>query len=172
MLAAQTVKFGQQGCRGHGLAINGYRVAAFKLDFNMLCCIWCIFGRDGARKDIFLRRQGRVFQHFPLSRDMQQIGIHTERGFTALVFGDRNLISLCIGDQLCSGGQIPFAPRGNNFDIRLQGIIAQLKAYLIIALASRAMRYRICAHFAGNFNLTFGDKRARNRCAQQIQPLI
>ena len=38
-------------------------------------------------------------------------------------------------EHVFAGNQIPFAPRGDNLDVRLQGIKAQFEAYLIIALA-------------------------------------
>ena len=75
-------------------------------------------------------------------------------------------------DQARAAGQVPFAPGRDDLHIRLQRVIAQFKAHLVIALAGRAMRHRIGAHGFGDFNLALGDQWARDGSAEQIHALI
>ena len=77
-----------------------------------------------------------------------------------------------IGNEFFAALQIPFAPGRNHLNLGIAGIIAKLKAHLVIALAGRAMTYRIGAGGGGNFNLPFGDKRPRNGGAEQINAFI
>ena len=103
---------------------------------------------------------------------MQQIGIHAEGRFAALILRDRDLVFFGELDQARAAGQVPFAPGGDYLHIRLQRVVAQFKPHLVIALAGRAMRHRISAHGFGNFDLALGDQRAGDGSAQQIHPLI
>ena len=103
---------------------------------------------------------------------MQQIGVHGKRRFAALVLRHRNLVLLGEVEQRVAALEFPFPPRSDNADIRLQRVIAQLKAHLIVALAGRAMTHGIRAGFPCDFNLALGDQRAGNRRAEQVNPLV
>ncbi|EKD59526.1 MAG: hypothetical protein ACD_54C01300G0002 [uncultured bacterium] len=103
---------------------------------------------------------------------MQQVGIDRERRFAALVFRNRNLVRFGKLDQLGAAGQIPFAPRRDHLDGRVQGVGAKFKPHLIVALAGCTMRHGISAGFFRDPHQMFGDQRARNRGAQQIQAFI
>ena len=89
-------------------------------------------------------------------------------------------LSLAIGIWCCSAnsssaraaGQVPFAPWGDDLDVRLQRVIAELETDLIVALAGRAMGDRIGADLLGDLDLPLGDQRARDRGAQQVLALI
>ena len=76
---------------------------------------------------------------------MQKVGINTKRRLAALVFGDWNLVLFGKINQLGTACQIPFAPGGDDFDVRVQCIGRQLESYLVIALAGRAVSDCICA---------------------------
>ena len=65
---------------------------------------------------------------------MQQIGIDREGRFAALILGDFDAVLLGIFDQLGAGVQIPFAPRRDDFDVRVERVIAKLEPDLIIPL--------------------------------------
>ena len=68
--------------------------------------------------------------------------------------------------------QVPLAPRRDHLDVRLQRVIAEFEAHLIVALAGRAVRDRIGADYLGDLDLLLGDERARDRGTQQILALV
>ena len=103
---------------------------------------------------------------------MQKIGVDRERRVAAFVLGDRNLVLLGEFDQPRARGQIPFAPGRDHGHVRLERVIGQLEADLVVALAGCAMRNRVGADFLGDLDLLLGDQRARDRGAEQILPLI
>jgi len=99
-------------------------------------------------------------------------GVHREGRLAPLVLGDRDLVLLGELDQLGAAGQVPFPPGRDDLDIGLEGIIAQLEAHLVVALAGGAMGDRIGAHLLGNLDLFLGDQRPGDGGAQQIDTLI
>ena len=103
---------------------------------------------------------------------MQQVGIDAERRFTAFVARDRNLVLLGIGDQLGARSQIPFSPWGDDPDIGLLRVIGEFETNLIIALAGGTVRNSVSTHFAGNFDLAFGNQWPCDRGAKKIHALI
>ncbi len=85
---------------------------------------------------------------------MQQVRIHRKRRFAALVLGNRNLVFLSEIKQFRPAGQIPFPPRRDHLDIRVQRISGQFETNLIVALARRPMRHRIRTGFFGDLDKT------------------
>ena len=69
--------------------------------------------------------------------------IDRERRFAALVFRQRNLVLLGIGDEFFAALQIPFAPGAMTYD-GIAGIIASSSA-LVIALAGSLVAHGIGA---------------------------
>ena len=74
---------------------------------------------------------------------MQQIGVDGEGGFAALVLGDGDLILLGKFQQFGARCQVPFTPRGDDLDVRVEGPGGQLEADLIVAFAGSAVGDRI-----------------------------
>ena len=120
----------------------------------------------------FRRRLGWVFQHFPFGGGVQQVCVDGEGGLAALVLGDLDAVLFGEGEQICAGFEIPVAPRSDDLDVGVQAVIAQLEADLVIALAGCAMTDRVCADHVGNLDLAFGDQRAGNRGAEQVDAFI
>src|SRR3546814_3477513 len=85
--------------------------------------------------DIFGRLDSRVLQHLSFGRRMQKVRIDRKGRVATLVLGDGDLVRLGEGQELLAAGEIPFAPRGDDADIGLQRIIAELEADLVVALA-------------------------------------
>ena len=74
-------------------------------------------------------------------------------------------MGLSVADQIRSSLEFPFSPRGKDLNVRLQRIISQLKADLIVPFAGGAMRDGIGAFLACDLDLAFGNHRPRQRCA-------
>ena len=105
--------------------------------------------------------------------DVQQVRIHRIGRAAFFVFHvDRYAGLLGISHQLLARQQIPFAPRRDDLDVRVQRIGAQFEAHLVVALAGRAVRDGLCAGLVGDLNQTFGDQRARDRGAEQVFAFI
>jgi hypothetical protein len=103
---------------------------------------------------------------------MQQVGVDRKRGLAALVASDRDLVLFGIIEEPGARGEIPFAPRRDNFYLRSQGVVAELKSDLVVALAGRAVGDGLGAHLAGYLDLALGDQRARDRGAEQIGAFV
>jgi len=103
---------------------------------------------------------------------VQQVRVNRERGLAALVLGDRDLVALGEFEQPGAGGEVPLAPRGDDGDFRLEGVIAQFEPHLVVALAGGAVGDGIGAHLAGDLDLLLGDQRAGDGGAEQVLALI
>ena len=103
---------------------------------------------------------------------MQQVGVDRERRLAALVLGNRDLVLLGEVEQRGAGREIPLAPGGDDLDLGLQRVIAELKAHLVVALAGGAVTDGIGAHLAGDLDLLLGDQRSRDRGAEQVAALV
>ena len=67
---------------------------------------------------------------------------------------------------------VPLAPRGDHADVRLQRIIAELEADLVVAFAGRAVTDGIGADLPRDLDLALGDQRPGDRRAKQILSLV
>ncbi len=103
---------------------------------------------------------------------MQQIGVDRIGRFAPFVGRNINAVFFRIFDEFGAGIEVPFAPGRDHFNIRVERVITQFKADLIIALAGGAVTHGICADLMGDFDLTFGNQGARDGCAQKIEPFI
>src|SRR5262249_10885190 len=84
----------------------------------------------------------------------------------------RDLIAFRERDQLLAALERPLAPGGNDADRRLEGMVGQLEADLVVAFASRAVTHRVGTGLARNFDLLFGDQGTRDRGAEQVGSLV
>ncbi len=75
-------------------------------------------------------------------------------------------------EQRLARAEVPFAPGRDHGHVRLERIVGELEAHLIVALAGRAMRHRIRADLLGDLDLLLGDQRARDRGAEQILAFV
>src|SRR4051812_23328230 len=75
-------------------------------------------------------------------------------------------------DQRLAAPELPFTPRCDDADVGLQGVIAELEADLIVALAGGTVTDRIGADPPRDLDLLLRDQRPRNRRAEQILALV
>src|SRR3546814_6376305 len=59
-------------------------------------------------------------------------------------------------DQRGARAEGPFAPGGDDLDVRLQRIVAELEAHLVVALAGRPVGDRVGAGLGGDLDLQIG----------------
>ena len=103
---------------------------------------------------------------------MEQVRIDREGRLAALVLGDGDLVLLGELDQLAAAGEIPFAPRGDDLDVRRERVIAELEADLVVAFAGGAVADRVGIDLARDLDLALGDQGPRDAGAEQVQPLV
>ena len=99
MRAAKPIQMRKQGRGRHRFSVNGDRVAALEIDFDIVRLVGRILRIEGARINIIRHFLRGVFQHLAFGRHMKKIGVDRKRRFAALVLGDRDLVSLREGDQ-------------------------------------------------------------------------
>src|SRR5262249_18104949 len=83
-----------------------------------------------------------------------------------------NLVLLRKRNQRLARTEVPFTPGCDHGDVRLERVIGELKAHLIVALAGRTMRDRVSTDLLGDLDLLLGDQRAGDRGAEQILALV
>ena len=169
---AQLVQTGQQGGRRQGLAVDGDRVALFIGDGDDGRRVGRGFRGDGALVHELGRLDRRVFQNLALGRGVQKVGVDREGGLAALVLGDGDLVLFGEVQQGLAGLEVPLAPGGDHADVRLQGVVAEFEADLIVALAGGPVADGVGADLTRDLDLALGDQRAGDRGAQQILALI
>ena len=103
---------------------------------------------------------------------MQHVGVDRERSFPALVLGYGDLVRFRKGDQLLAALEAPLAPGRDDPDRRLERIIAELEAHLVVAFAGGAVTHRVRARLACDVDLRLGDQRPCNGGPEQVHALV
>ncbi len=170
--AAQLVELGEQRGGRHRLAIDGDGIAPLEADGDDGRLVRRFLRRERARVDVIRHLDGRILQHLPLGGGVEQVRVHRERALAALVLGDRDLVLLGEGDQLLAGAQVPFAPGGDDRDVGLEGVVAELEPDLIVPLAGGAVADGIRADALGDLDLLLGDERPGDGGAEQVDALV
>ena len=172
VIVAVLIELGEELGRFHAAAVDRDSITLFESDGDVDRLVRRVHRRDGTLVDVGRRLDRRVLQHFALRRRVQQVRIDRERRLVALVLGDRDLVLLGEFQELFAALERPLTPRRDDLDRRLQRVVAEFEADLIVALACRTVANRIGAHHARNLDLPFGDQRPRNRRAEQIHALV
>ena len=172
MLAAKVVERCKQRRGRHRLTVECDPVAALEIDRDIFGRVGCILGIHRPRIDIVRGLFPRILEHLAFRGRVQQVRVGREGAFAALVLGHRNLVLLGEVDERGATRQIPFAPRRDHLDVGVERITGQFEAHLVIALARRAVRHRVGARFARDFDQPLRNQRPRDRRAEQIIALV
>ena len=103
---------------------------------------------------------------------MQQVGVHRIGRLALLVGRHRDLVRAGVLDQLGARVQVPLPPRRDHPDVRLERVVGELEADLVVALAGRAVGDGVGADLAGDLDLALGDQRPGDRGAEQVGALV
>ncbi len=103
---------------------------------------------------------------------MEEVGVGRERALAALVGRHLDLMRFGPLDQRAAAGQLPLAPRGDDADVGVERIGAELEADLVVALAGGPMRDGIGAGLARDLDQAFGDERPGNAGAEQVVAFV
>src|SRR6266498_3258139 len=85
---------------------------------------------------------------------------------------DRHIVFGGVVERVLARADIPFAPGHDRAHMRRESHIRYLEAHLVVALAGAAVRQRVGALLDGDLGLAPGDQRARDRGAEQVDPLV
>ena len=86
MFAAQSVQFGQNGCRCHALAVQGNDITLFKFDVEVFGLVRGFFWADSPAPHGGFRFCIRILKVSAFIADVKQIGIHGIGSATLFVF--------------------------------------------------------------------------------------
>ncbi len=103
-------------------------------------------------------------------RQVPHVGVAAVDGLLGL--GDGHIVGAGIGQRVLAGANIPLAPGGDDLERRVERLIGQLKAHLVVALAGAAVGHGVGPFGLGHGDLPLGDKRPGYRRAQQIAPFV
>ena len=87
-----------------------------------------------------------------------------------MVMGYRNgnVVSSSVVDFLVTRTQLPFTPRSNNSQIRVQSFYRQLETNLVITLAGSTVSDSVSAFSLSDFYQFFSDQRTSKGSTQQV----
>ena len=173
VLATNGVELSEDLGRTHLHPVDGHHIAVDKGEFNDLGLVGGLLWAAGEAPHALFGCEIGVFQNPTLITDVQQIGIHGvgRPAFSFLeIHGDAVLVG--ISEELFAREQVPLSPWGDHFDIGHQGIGTELKAHLVVALASRPVADGVGMGFLRNFHQSLGNQGASNGGAQQVLTFV
>ena len=147
-------------------------VAVPELDLDLGRLVGRVLRRDRALEDIGRRLVPRVLQHLALRGGVQEVGVDREGRLAALVLGHRDLVLLGEVDEVGARLEVPFAPRRDDLDVRVERIGGELEAHLVVALAGGAVGDGIGAGLMRDLDQPLGDQRPGDRRAEQVDALV
>ena len=157
---------------GASPALDGDGVPAFEFDLDDGRPVGRVLRRHRARVDVLLGLDRRIFQRLALRTDVQQVRVPGERRLAPPVPRDGDLVLLGERDQGGPGGQVPFAPRRDHPDVRLERIVGELETHLVVAFARGSVGDGVRARPAGDLDLSLGDQGTGDRRTQQIKAFV
>ena len=156
--------------RGEAFAIDSRWVTSSEIDLHVLGLARRPLGGHGEDEHILRGLTPGIFEDATLITDVKQVPVRAVR----LLFGHGNGDTVClgIGDQVRARAHVPHSPGGDHADVRLERVIGQLEAHLVVALAGGTVRNRIRAFVSGDLDLPFSDQRSGDRGTEQVPALV
>ena len=77
-------------------------------------------------------------------------------------------------DSVFAAVEVPLRvlPRGDDFELRVQGGVGQFETNLVVTLAGSTVRNSVCAFLFGNLHLVLRDERTGERSAQEVGAFV
>ena len=111
-----------------------------------------------------------VFQDAPLEGDVEEVPVAGPG--TLLGDGDGNIVLLGIGDEGLAAVELPLPPRGDDGDGRVEVVVPQLEADLVVPLAGGAVGDGVGPLDGGDLHLPLGDEGSGDGGAEEVVPLV
>ena len=139
-------------------------MALFEADFHFFGLVRRIARRNHPLPHRLVRRVAGVFQFAAFVAEVPDIAVATIDVLFALL--DRDVVLLRIGNGVFAGIDGPFAPGSDDLDVRSDGLIGQLKTYLIVPFSRATMGKAVGTELQCKLGLSLSDNRPRHGCAQ------
>ena len=137
------------------MAIYCYRYAIFEGYSYITSFIWSLFRSMCYQVHIIFRSICWTFKIAAFMGQMPYVLVHGIRmGFRSYNW---NIMFSSIFHAVCSGFQIPFSPRSDDFHIRSQCFDSKFETNLVITFTSRTVSDSISAFFFSNIYKDFTD---------------
>ena len=170
VLAAEDIELGQQLGRRQALAVDRYGIPFFEFDFDIFGLVRSILGTDGELVHLFRGLGPGVFQDVPLEGDVQQVAIRAPGKFLAGRHRDAVLFRIFFQGGAAFHG--PLAPGSDDLDRRVEVVVGDLEANLVVALAGGAVGNGVGAFLGGDFHLRLGDQRPGDGGAEEVATFV
>ena len=173
MLPADSVQL-RDHCRGRQAPpVDGSDVAALVLELDDSAAASGAASGDRVQSHNSLGRLGPgVFELVALVGDVQQVGVGGVRRFVARAARDGNAVFLRIDHEALARVQVPFPPRRDHADVRVEGVGAELESDLVVAFSGGPVSDRVGAALRRDLHQTLGDEGPGDGSAEQILALV
>mmetsp|Transcript_75088 Transcript_75088/g.176286 ORF Transcript_75088/g.176286 Transcript_75088/m.176286 type:complete len:204 (-) Transcript_75088:282-893(-) len=149
----------------HGLAfaLDLDRGTINKVDAADLFLVGPLRSGEGLEVHLLLASHSGVLQNTTFVADVHHVVVHAVRGSLSFRKGDSLLppVGQEVGSALELGDELCVSPRGDHLDGRVESVVRELEADLVVALTGRAVRHVRGADALGHFDLPLRDDRAR-----------
>ncbi len=172
VLATDPVELGQHLGGAHSLAVDGHDVALVVGELDVGGLVRRSLGAGGPTPHLLRRLEPRILERSALVADVQQVGVHRERRLLAPLHLDRNLVLGGVRHQRLARAQVPFTPRCDHGNTRLQRIGAELEPNLVVALSGCAVADGVGAGCLGDLHEALRNQRTGDRGTQQVLALV
>ena len=152
------------------LAVQRYRPTVLEPDRDLLGRIRSVLRVAGQREDVLGRLRPGVLEDSALVRAVEQVAVAAIRLLWVCV--DHDPVRLRVGNQVCPPFEVPAPPRSEHLHARLEGVVGELEAHLIVALAGGAVGDGVGTFLLHDAELVLGDHRPGQRCPEKILTLV
>ena len=154
---------------GEAFAVEGHGVALFEINGDFFGGVGGLFHGHAAFMADGIGSEAGIFQFGSFEARMQHVGVHAV-AFGAL--GNRNAIGLGECVQSRAAHEIPFTPRGDDPDGRIEGLGGKFEADLVVALAGGAVGDGVGTFLVGDLNESLGNERTGDGSAEKVPVFI
>ena len=167
MLAAERVERADDIGAFHGNTVDGSGNALDEVDRYILALIGSFLGRAAElHVSLVNRLAGDILELKSLVRQVPQVLILGVVGLTRNL--ERDIVCFRIGNLILAALELPNAPGSNDGHFGSEGLDAELKADLIVALAGAAVRDGISALGQRDLRDALRNQRAGKSRAEQV----
>ena len=160
------------------IVLDADDIALFIQELDVFGLVWSVFRGNGKLVHFTVGGGGAVvpgiFQHPGFKGNVKQVAVHGIRLFQRLP--DRDAVGFRVGDHFRAARELlaefGIAPRGDDLDVRGQGIDGQFKAYLVVPLAGGAVGDGVRAFPDGQIHHVFGNAGAGDGGSQQVAAFV
>jgi len=170
VLRPQSIQCLDDGRRRQLHAVNRYRHALVEGDLDDLGFVRCALGRSAQLVHRLFRLVGRVFQDATLVREVPHVGVAAVDRLLGV--GDGYVVEAGVSQCILARADLPFAPWSDDLQRRVERLVSQFEAHLVVTLAGAAVGHGVGPFGFGHGHLPLGDERPGDGRAQQVASFV